>query len=559
MKNLFKVRFATLLGIVFFMTVIGNGNVSAQTNVQKAAGSVPFSKGVNFADWFETPNAESIMFSKYDEQDFIGVKKMGVDVIRLPIDMNAMTSGAPNYTVSPLLLKYLDQAVDWAEKNGLYIILDNHPLNMPPTPNDIDKVLIPVWTQMAQHYKNRSDYVLYEVMNEPNRISPQRWGKIQEDVIKVIRKIDQKHWIVAGCVEYDNIKGLSSLPKYTDNKLIYTFHFYEPELFTLSTDFPVTGVVPWPYDKNRMPKYNGSVTDEYKNYVYKNYEQLASQETLLKLLDMAVSFSRQRNAPVFCGEWGTHITSHNENGIRYHQFVSNALSERNISWTNFSYYGYCGMFNSALKEKDINSDLNVEMVKATGFTPPPQIPQTPVVPSTGFTIFDNTYPGDFFIAEFTYHGSGRQPLIEKFRDAYTFRWGNLPYKGYILPIIFKRITDLSNLVSAGYVLEIKACTDKPVSLTVRFSNPDNANSLSWRMGPNNIDKNMLPPDGNWHTIRIPLKSMQERGAWDFAKQQWISPRGEFSWKQIRSLDFAADDSDLKGCNVWIESIKIVAP
>jgi len=557
MKNLFRARFARftlLLGFVVFMTVTSNGSLFAQTNVQKAVGSVPFSRGTNFNDWFETPNAESIIFSKYDEQDFIGVKKMGMDIIRLSIDINAMTSGAPNYTVSPLLLKHLDQAVDWAEKNGLYIIIDNHPLSMPPTPNDIDKVLIPVWTQMAQHYKDRSEYVLYEIMNEPNRISSERWGKIQEDVINAIRKIDQQHWIVAGCVEWDKIRNLSSLPNYTDNKLIYTFHFYEPELLTMSSDFPLTGVVPWPYDKKRMPKYKGSVKDEYKNY-----EKLASQETLLKLLDMAVSFSRQRNVPIFCGEWGTCMTSHNENGIRWHQFISNALNERNIPWTNHSYYGFFGMFNSVNKEKDINSDLNVEMVRASGFTPPPQVPQTPVVLDTGFTIYDNTYPGDYcFISEGGYHGSGRQPLIEKFRDTYMFRWGNVPWKYYSLPIIFKRITDLSSLVSAGYALEIKACTDKPASFTIRFMNPENANSIPWRMGYD-IDKNVLPPDGKWHTIRIPLKSMQERGAWDNAAQKTVNARGAFSWQQIRSLEFAADNTDLKGCNVWIESVKIVAP
>jgi len=545
---------------VFVFTLMFWGivpNLSAQT--QTAAGSVPFSRGVNFNDWFETPNAESIMFSKYDEQDFIGVKKMGMDVIRLNININAMTSGSPNYTISPLLLKYIDQAVDWAEKNKLYIILVDHPLNMPPTPNDIDKVLIPVWTQMAQYYKDRSEYVLYEVMNEPNKISPQRWGKIQEDVINTIRKIDQQHWIVVGGVEWDSYKTLSSLPKYTDKKLLYTFHFYHPELLTMSSDFPINGEVPWPYDKNRMPKYNGnSISDRYTNY-----EKEASQENLLKQIDMVVSFSKQRNVPVFCGEWGTCMTSHNENGMRWHQFISNALNERNIPWTCGNYYGFYGMFNLYAKEKNINSDLNVEMVKATGFTPPPQTLQTPVVPGTGFTIFDNTYPSDCFVAEYTYHDNARgdyrvrQPLIDKFHDTYAIRWGNVP-KYHSLTVIFKRITDLSKLVPAGYVLEIKACVEKPVGFHVRFMNSENANSIPWRM-VYVIDEKVLPPDGNWHTIRIPLKNMWDGGAWVNATQQWVNSRGEFSWKQIRSLELAAEVSDLNGCNVWIESIKIVAP
>jgi endoglucanase len=86
-----------------------------QTVLRKA----PFSKGVNFSAWFEAPGAQKIPFTKYAEKDFADVKSLGADVIRLPIRMHSMTHGAPDYILDPLLIKFLDIAVDWAEQHQL--------------------------------------------------------------------------------------------------------------------------------------------------------------------------------------------------------------------------------------------------------------------------------------------------------------------------------------------------------------------------------------------------------------------------------------------------------
>jgi endoglucanase len=156
---------------------------------------------------------------------------LSVDVIRLPVDFN-VSFGAPDYTIDPLLFKLMDKAVDWAEKYQIYIILDNHTLGQPAVKKDHLKFLAPVWTQMAEYYKNRSGYVIYEIKNEPNSISAGGWWKMQGDVIDAIRKIDQNHWIVVGGVEWNPFNTLFSLPRYTDNKLyilsIFTTSLYLP-------------------------------------------------------------------------------------------------------------------------------------------------------------------------------------------------------------------------------------------------------------------------------------------------------------------------------------------
>ncbi len=73
-----------------------------------------------------------------------------------------------------------------------------------------------------------------------------------------------------------------------------------------------------------------------------------------------------------------------------------------------------------------------------------------------------------------------------------------------------------------------------------------------------INENILPPDGQWHTIRIKLADMNEHGAWLNSTQEWLSPKGEFSWANVVRLEFTAEyEGGLSGKTVWFDDIKIV--
>lgn len=194
---------------------------------------IPFSRGVNFSKWFESRNVEEIVFDIFTEKDFTDVKNLGADVIRIPIAFHNFTLDNGDSTINPILLKYIDTAVDWAEKHQIYLIIDNHsyhPIN--PTDPKVGEILIPVWEQLATRYKDRSEFVVFEILNEPHDIDDAIWGKIQGDTIEAIRKIDKKHTLIVGGTGFNSIDKMLKIPKYTDENLIYTFHFYDPHIFT---------------------------------------------------------------------------------------------------------------------------------------------------------------------------------------------------------------------------------------------------------------------------------------------------------------------------------------
>jgi endoglucanase len=537
----------------------------AEGDVDAALNSPPFSKGVNFTGWFEAGSANAIPFTKYVEHDFVNIKSLGADVIRLPIRMHSMTSGSPDYTVDPLLFKFLDMAVNWAEKYQIYIIIDNHSFDsVKNTENDIDKILIPVWEQFARRYKDRSNYVIYEILNEPHGISDARWGEIQGRAINAIRKYDTKHFIVVGGTDYNSINKLPAIPKYSDQKIIYTFHFYDPFLFTHQgaswTGTPVLtnlAGVPFPYDGKRKPKIPSELRGTWVESSLNNeYRKESDPGTLYRTLNKAVSFSRERNVPVYCGEFGVYMkNSINEDRVRWYRVAAAALAKRNISRTSWDYYGGFGLFN-AEGRRDFYEDMNTDVARAMGFTPPVQNSRKYEPLNKGLIIFDDYPNGDLSCGYWDESSYFSLYDTNTAQGEYSIKWGNAS-RYNIFYFAFDRGGNLNEIVNNG-ILEFKARAEKPANFEIRFVNHEDNSSIPWRICYT-INEKILVPDGKWHTIRIPLNSMKETGAWVSAEQKWISSQNKFSWSNIKQMEFVAEYGDMKGIFVWFDDIKLLVP
>ena len=134
--------------------------------------AVEFKKGVHFNQWFETSGVNQIVFDKYKKNDFRNVKKLGGNIVRLPVNFEAMSSGSPDYLIDHAFFEYLDSAVFLAEELQLYLIIDNHTFYTDPSVYvNIEDRLKKMWNQISNRYKDRSDLIMYEICNEPREIS----------------------------------------------------------------------------------------------------------------------------------------------------------------------------------------------------------------------------------------------------------------------------------------------------------------------------------------------------------------------------------------------------
>lgn len=341
----------------------------------KKAIKAPFTKGVNFSNWMEFKNADQIDPDYFGRADFENVKKLGGDVVRIPIHFEQICSGTKELIIPDNIFAILDRLAEWAEELKMYLIFDFHNSTHADsaTSESVEDVLTPIWTQMAEHFKDSTEYIIFELMNEPHNIEVALWNGIIERVFKKVRSIDKKHYIVAGGADWNSFAAMKTLPDFQDDKVIYTFHFYDPHTFTHQGASwchmeRVIGI-PFPYDPEKMPPLPENPTEEEKQK-FAAYPKQGSVEAVAQFFDQYVEFSVERNAPIFCGEFGCFIPFiPKEVRTNWYKIVTDLLVERGISRTSWDYYGGFGIFElTGHRRPSFPEDLNRDVVQALGLS-----------------------------------------------------------------------------------------------------------------------------------------------------------------------------------------------
>jgi aryl-phospho-beta-D-glucosidase BglC (GH1 family) len=151
----------------------------------------------------------------------------GADILR--VSMYIQEGG---YETNPAYYtSVVKRFVDKATARGLYALIDFHMLT-PGDPNYNTSRAITFFTDIANTYKNNNN-VLYEICNEPNGVS---WAGIKsyaEQVIPVIRAIDNdavicvgtRAWSSFGLSEGSTAQEILNNPVNASN-IMYSFHFY---------------------------------------------------------------------------------------------------------------------------------------------------------------------------------------------------------------------------------------------------------------------------------------------------------------------------------------------
>lgn len=340
----------------------------------KQAIKAPFTKGVNFSYWMEFKTADQINPDFFGKEDFENVKKLGGDVVRIPIHFEKICSESENLIIPEKIFGILDSVAQWAEELKMYVIFDFHNATHidSATSAGVEDVLTPIWTQLSERYKDSTDYIIYELMNEPHNIDINLWNEIIARVFKKVRSIDKKHYIVVGGADWNSFEAMTTLPDFNDDKVIYTFHFYDPHTFT-HQGAPwchmerVVGI-PFPYDPEKMPPLPDAPTEDEKRR-FESYPKQGTLEAVSGFFDRYVDFSLERNVPIFCGEFGCFIP-HMPNDVRtnWYKIVTNLLAERGISRTSWDYFGSFGIFElKGFGHRPVFPDeLNMDVVKALG-------------------------------------------------------------------------------------------------------------------------------------------------------------------------------------------------
>jgi endoglucanase len=397
-------------------------------------------------------------------------------------------------------------------------------------------------------------------LNEPHAIGDSAWNVIQKIVVDSIRSVDAFHTIIIGPASWNSYYNLAAMPAYADTNLIYTFHFYDPFIFThqgagwTSPSLEPLGGVPFPYDASRMPALPPSLAGTWIQSDFNNYAVNGTADHVRSLVDIAENFMNSRNVRLYCGECGVYIpNSTNEDRVGWYEVVRTYLEEKGIAWTTWDYQGGFGLFEKGSNEL-FGFDLNVLLVDALGLHAPPQQEFTVVPESAGFDLYGD-YTGPH-ILNVQYAGGDSVDFYSTDAPAegkYCIRWTGAQQYQYV-GFDFKPDKDLSVLKNNGYVLEFWVRSSTPgLQFDVRFVDTKTGRAdHPWRMRKS-IDASTAAWDGLWHQVRIPLADFVEHGAYDSI---WYNPIGAFDWKAIDHFDIVAEDMNLVGKEVWFDGIRI---
>lgn len=198
----------------------------------------------------------------------------GFTSVRIPVTWLGHIGNAPDYTIDTEYLNRVAEVVGYAESAGLNAIINihhdgadsNYWLNIKDAAKDetlntsIKEQITAVWTQIANKFKDKGNFLVFESMNEIHD-GGWGWGENLTDGGKQYDVLNEWNQVFVDAVRTtggNNTNRYLGLPGYVtnidltvqnfvlprdivQNRLMVAVHFYSPVEFTLNDEFSEWG------------------------------------------------------------------------------------------------------------------------------------------------------------------------------------------------------------------------------------------------------------------------------------------------------------------------------
>ena len=198
------------------------------------------------------------------------------------------------------------------------------------------KRVVYIWKQLVNYFKGRCyDHLYFGLYNEP-RVPGSKWNIIDAKMMQHLRPFDESRVWVVGSPNYNGADAFihfNLVPN--DNKIIYTFHFYQPYIFThqgAPWDLAKTylTVLPYPYDADAMPELPKKAIGTDVEYNYQHYDSKANRDFIIKKIEKVREWSMEHHVPVICTETGVIATVPDRYRNNYIAEVTDVMQQMGI-------------------------------------------------------------------------------------------------------------------------------------------------------------------------------------------------------------------------------------
>jgi endoglucanase len=328
-------------------------------------------RGINLGGYFsQCEHSISHYESFIDEADIRKIAAMGFDHVRLPIDYEVLEQedGKP----IPEGYALVTRVINWCKRNDLNVVLDLHKAygydfndagneekNSLFTNEKLKQRFVDLWIRIAAHFKDY-DNVAFELLNEVvEKENALLWNDLIDRTMAAIHSITVDTPVIYGGIQWNSVKTLKLLDRPKYDNVIYTFHFYEPLLFTHQKAYWVAAMDPnetisYPESmqyyctKSKKLGYQGEVVRQAKS-------KTMGPEFIREMVEEAVQAASNAGVSLYCGEFGVIDRAPVQDTLNWFKDVDQVFREYRIGCAVWSYkemdFGLTGGHYDPIREE----------------------------------------------------------------------------------------------------------------------------------------------------------------------------------------------------------------
>ncbi len=315
-----------------------------------------YMKGINLGGWLSQCDHSRETYNNFiTEKDIERIASWGLDHVRLPIDYELVETEDGKYKEEGF--RYIDNCLDWCKRNGLNMILDVHKaagysFDEFETSSgffESEKLqdrFIALWDELSKRYGSYEDRLTFELLNEV--VDPEVaviWNNIAKRTIEVVRRNAPTIKIIMGGVRNNSVDSVKLLDLPYDENIVYTFHFYEPLIFTHQSAYWVKKMTPdfrtaYP---NEFARYR-SETEEFlpseNGELYNNLTlDQVDQKFFETMFTEAIQIAEERDTALYCGEYGVIDQADLTSTLNWYTDINSTFEKYGIGRAAWTYRG----------------------------------------------------------------------------------------------------------------------------------------------------------------------------------------------------------------------------
>ena len=272
-------------------------------------------RGTNLGNTLEAPQ-EGNWASPAKEFYFDDYVEAGYTVVRIPVRWEEHMLTTPPYTVDSAWFDRVEEVVDWSLSRGLITIINSHHDKWlyPNFPDSLER-FDSLWAQISRRFKDKSENLLFEIINEPYfDLTTIQIDSLNKNIVPIIRKDNPTRIIIltgggidpASGYKLTNYKVIYHFNIPDDPYLIGYFHYYVPFNFTH-------------YHAVDNPDYTWGTSND-KDVVDHDFDEVKN-------------FSDSNNIPFLLGEFGADNTADRNSVLEYYGYLAEAAHKRGFAFT----------------------------------------------------------------------------------------------------------------------------------------------------------------------------------------------------------------------------------